>query len=133
LRSGTITHRSPLLPDSICMADNYKADYVWKPSDGFKLFAGLPCQKLVALNEDKDSIIVWYTPDLPIADGPETFAGAPGLILAVEAPGFNYIAEEVKVGQFEIPKRPLPADNCLPDKEFQEKMRTAAMKKFMKN
>lgn len=133
LREGTVTHRSPLLADSLCQSENFKENHDWKSADGFKVFAGLSCQKLVAKTEKKDSIVVWYTPDLPIADGPDIYAGAPGLILAVEAKGFNYIAEEVEVGEFDIPKSPLDAEKCLPEKDFQEKMRTAAMKKFMKN
>ncbi len=133
LRKGTITHRSPLLPDSVCQSDNFRTQYDWVSDEGLRVFAGLPCQKLVHLTDKKDSIIVWYTPEIPINDGPEVFGGAPGLILAVEAPNFNYIAEEIEIGDFELPKGSLPAESCLKEKDFQEKMRTAAMKEFMKN
>jgi len=133
LRTGDITHRSPILADSICSSENFRSEYTWKASDGFKVFAGLPCQKVVHTSEKGDSLIVWYTPEIPMADGPETYGGAPGLILAVEGKGFNYIAEEVKVGDFTIAMRPLPPEQCLEKKEFDEKMRTAAMKKFMQN
>jgi|GEM_PF-1382069 GLPGLI family protein len=133
LRKGTITHRSPLLSDSVCQSENFRTKYQWTPAEGLRIFAGLPCQKLIHLTEEKDSIIVWYTPEIPMNDGPEVFGGAPGLILAVEAPNFNYIAEEVEVGEFEFPKAPLPAENCLKEKDFQQKMRTAAIQEFMKN
>lgn len=133
LRTGDITHRSPILPDSICSSENFKSEYEWKASDGFKVFAGLACQKVVHKGEEGDSLIVWYTPEIPMPDGPETFGGAPGLILAVEGKGFNYIAEEVEVGDFDISMEPIPPDQCLEKKEFNEKMRTAAMKKFMQN
>jgi GLPGLI family protein len=133
LRTGDVTHRSPILADSVCSSENFKSEYEWKASDGFKVFAGLPCQKVVHMTEEGDSLIVWYTPEIPMPDGPETFGGAPGLILAVEGKGFNYIADEVEVGDFDIPMRPLPPDQCLEKKEFAKKMRTAAMKKFMQN
>jgi len=133
LRTGDITHRSPILPDSVCSSENFKSEYQWKASDGFKVFAGLPCQKVVHASEEGDSLIVWYTPEIPMSDGPEIYGGAPGLILAVEGKGFNYIAEEVEVGDFDIAMDPIPPSKCLEEKEFNEKMRTAAMKKFMQN
>ncbi|NBC24908.1 MAG: GLPGLI family protein, partial [Bacteroidetes bacterium] len=71
LRAGTVTHRSPILPDSVCSSENFKAEYEWKASEGFKVFAGLPCQKVVHENEEGDSLIVWYTPEIPMPDGPE--------------------------------------------------------------
>lgn len=132
LRRGEVTLRSDLLADSICTAWNYKEKYSWKAEEGMKVFADMRCEKMIHIDEESgDSTIVWYTPSIPISDGPEDYGGTPGLIMAVEAPAYNYIAEEVAIGSFKLEKYPLKIDNCLPKKEFQELVRNERMKKYI--
>ena len=132
LRRGEVTLRSDLLADSVCTAWNYKEKYNWEAGEGMKVFADMRCEKMIHIDEESgDSTIAWYTPSIPISDGPEDYGGAPGLILAVEAPAYNYIAEEVAVGSFKLEKSPLAIDYCLPKKEFQELVRNERMKKYI--
>lgn len=131
LQEGRVTIRSDLLPDSICRSEKFKEKYDWKLAKGKKVFAGLSCQKAFHINEKGDSVIAWYAPELPITDGPESYAGAPGLILAVEAPAFNYIAREVSVGSFEIPFSTSPPSKCLKEEDFQDKVREEMMQQYI--
>ena len=113
IRAGEVTIRSNILPDSLCHGFNYKQKYEWVAGEGMKVFADLECQKLQYIDEEGNKTIVWYSPSIPISDGPQDFGGAPGLILAVEAPNFNYIAEEVQVDDFPIEVQPVDLDFCL--------------------
>lgn len=131
LQNGNVTIRSELLADSVCRSVNFKEKYKWKVAEGEKIFANLRCQRAYHINDDKDTITVWFAQGIPVIDGPEEFAGAPGLILAVEAPAFNYIAEEVKVGEFEVPKQAIESAKCLSEKAFQDKVREEMMRKYL--
>ena len=129
--TGNVTIRSEILADSICRSENFRDKYQWKLGKGKKIFAGLECKKAYFVNDEGDTTTAWFAPELPITDGPEDFGGAPGMILAIEATSFNYIAEKVAVGEFKIPLNTRPEEDCLEEKEFREKVREAMMKKFI--
>jgi GLPGLI family protein len=132
LRTGEVSLRSDLLPDSLCSSVNFRDKYKWKPGEGLRIFAGLECRSLVHRIDDKSKVVVWYAPAIPISAGPEDFAGAPGLILAVEAPAYNFIAEKIETGNFIVEKEALPAERCLSEEVFRRKVREVAMNRFMK-
>lgn len=131
LQNGQVTVRSDILADSVCRTVDFRDKYHWKMAEGEKIFANLLCQKAFHITEEKDSIIIWFAPELPIADGPEDFAGAPGMILAVEAPAFNYIAETVQLGDFDIPKAPINPEHCLKEEAFRERVREEMIRKYI--
>lgn len=133
LRTGEVSLRSDLLPDSLCSSVNFRDKYKWTPGEGLRVFAGLECRAMVHRIDDKSQVVVWYAPAIPIPSGPEDFAGAPGLILAVEAPAYNFIAEKIEMGSFPLEKDPLPAAKCLGEEAWRKKVQEAAMNKFMKN
>ena len=131
LRSGDVTFRSDLLPDSICSSKNFREKYQWTPGEGVRIFSGIECRQLVH-SDDEGKVIVWYAPGIPIPSGPEDFAGAPGLILAVEAPAYNFIAEKIEAGDFTVEKEALPSERCLNEEAFRKKVREVMMNKFLK-
>jgi GLPGLI family protein len=131
LKSGNVTVRSDALADTICRSVNFKEKYQWKIAYGEKVFAQLRCQKAYHVNEKGDSIIVWFAPAIPVTDGPDDFAGAPGLIMAVEAPAFNYIAESVELGDISIPKQPIDPSKCVKESTFQEKIREEMIRRYI--
>ena len=46
--------------------------------------------------EPKDLVYTaWYTPQIPIANGPEKFGGLPGLILELHTPNMVYLCSEI--------------------------------------
>jgi GLPGLI family protein len=132
LRTGDVTLRSDMLPDSLCTAVNFREKYQWTPGDGLRVFAGVECRPLVHQIDGNSQVVVWYAPGIPIPSGPEDFAGAPGLILAVEAPAYNFIAEKIEVGDFTVEKAALPSESCLDEEAFRRKVREVMMNKFLK-
>ena len=131
LQNGNVTIRSDVLPDTLCRSVNFKEKYDWEIAEGEKVFAKLRCQKAYHITEEGDSIVVWFTPSIPVMDGPEDFAGTPGLIMAVEAPAFNYIAESVELGDFSIPKQTIAPAGCLKESAFREKVRDEMIRRYI--
>jgi len=51
-----------------------------------------------SMNRDKQEIVVWFTPEIPVPLGPSNYGGLPGLILAVERNGETaYVATSVNL------------------------------------
>ena len=47
--------------------------------------------------KDTIEVIVWYTPQIPVAHGPESYFGLPGLILEVHNGGRAYYCEKIEL------------------------------------
>ncbi len=68
----------------------------WKLGTGTKNIAGYPCRDAVLI-KDKDTINVWFTTAIPIASGPYTLSGLPGMILEVNIGNrVHVVAKEIK-------------------------------------
>jgi GLPGLI family protein len=52
----------------------------WKFTGRQKKILDLPCMEAVTAS-DKDTIIAWYTPNIPVQAGPEHISGLPGMVL----------------------------------------------------
>ncbi|MDX9848802.1 MAG: GLPGLI family protein [Tenuifilaceae bacterium] len=55
----------------------------WKLTGNSKLILNHSCLEAELVGSEKKTI-AWFTPEIPIAAGPEGFSGLPGLILAVD-------------------------------------------------
>lgn len=55
----------------------------WKLGQESKEIAGYPCKNASYTDENKREITAWYTEEIRLPLGPETFHGLPGLILEV--------------------------------------------------
>jgi GLPGLI family protein len=47
--------------------------------------------------KDTIQVVAWYTPEIPVAHGPENFFGLPGLILEVNTSGRTIICERIEL------------------------------------
>jgi GLPGLI family protein len=59
----------------------------WKLINESKAINGYTCKKATTINttfNSNQSIVAWYTEDIPINDGPMHYSGLPGLIIQVE-------------------------------------------------
>lgn len=85
---------------------------------------GYDCQKALLI-EKGDTLEAWYTLDIPIFDGPEHYAGLPGLILKYETNRKTVTATDVtpitnKDFKVEIPE----FKNFINEKEFRNKVKS---------
>lgn len=54
----------------------------WKISTEQRAIMGYPCMKATTMR-DSTEIVAWFTPQIPVSLGPDTYGGLPGLILEV--------------------------------------------------
>lgn len=78
----------------------------WKILEGDTTICEYPCQKAKTLFRGR-TWTVWFTPEIPISDGPWKLYGLPGLILqAVDATGsFTFQCTAIRQGKGEIMKK----------------------------
>lgn len=58
----------------------------WKITNEFRNIAGYDCRRANALIMDSIYVVAFYTDEIPVSGGPETFTGLPGMILGVALP-----------------------------------------------
>lgn len=73
-----------------------KASFGWKYVEGDTTILTYSCQKAICSYGGRD-YIAWFTPDIPISDGPYKFSGLPGLIVRLSDTNKEHIFELYKV------------------------------------
>ena len=61
----------------------------WKITDETREIAGYLCRRANAIILDSVYVVAFYTIEIPVAGGPESFSGLPGMILGVVLPHEN--------------------------------------------
>jgi GLPGLI family protein len=61
----------------------------WKLTSETREIAGYTCRRANALVMDSIYVVAFYTDQIPVSGGPETFTGLPGMILQVALPHEN--------------------------------------------
>ncbi len=84
----------------------------WKITSDFRTIAGFDCRKAVGIIMDSVYIIAFYTDNIIVSGGPESFAGLPGMILGIAIPRLHYTLFATKLELTEIK----PADLAPPTK-----------------
>lgn len=70
----------------------------WVIYDQPKMILGYKSLPAVRADERGDSVLVWYTPEIPVPFGPSNFGSLPGLVLEVYHQRFGYtLAEKVEM------------------------------------
>ncbi|HKG05900.1 MAG TPA: GLPGLI family protein [Pedobacter sp.] len=72
----------------------------WKLTGELRDIAGYSCRRANGMTQDSLYVVAFYTDQIPVPGGPESFTGLPGLILQVALPHehINWIASKVTVG-----------------------------------
>lgn len=97
----------------------------WKKTDEVVTIAGFQCKKANAALWDSVIVVAYYTEDIKVAGGPESFAGLPGMVLGIEIPD-EYISiyatkviREVDIAKIKKPIRGIPVSY----KELDQKLK----------
>lgn len=61
----------------------------WKLTDETRVIAGYTCRRANGLVLDSIYVVAFYTGEIPVSGGPESFNGLPGMILGVAVPHEN--------------------------------------------
>jgi GLPGLI family protein len=90
----------------------------WKITDETRDIAGYTCRRANALILDSVYVVAFYTEQIPVPGGPESFTGLPGMILGLALPHENITWFATKVTEMTVepkaltpPKKGKPVNN----------------------
>lgn len=73
----------------------------WKMTGEFKSILGYTCMG-AQMVDGEDDLIAYFTPEIPVASGPDKYNGLPGIILAIEKNGYTtYLASKIEMKDVE--------------------------------
>lgn len=78
--------------------------YTWKMLGEFREIAGYSCRKAATILFDSIYVIAFYTDQIPVSLGPESFTGLPGMILGLVVPRMNLTWFATKVESQSLPE-----------------------------
>jgi len=112
---------------SITQKKVYEATYLvkdsvrkinWKITDETREIAGFECRRANALIMDSVYVVAYYSNEIAVSGGPESFTGLPGMILGLALPHENITWFATKVTDMDVPEKDLlpptkgkPVDN----------------------
>jgi GLPGLI family protein len=79
----------------------------WKITNETREIAGYMCRRANAIVMDSIYVVAFYTDEIPLAGGPESFTGLPGMILGVALPHDNVTWFATKVTDTIVPETSL--------------------------
>lgn len=84
--------------------------YQWKIEDDIRTIAGYPCRKAITTIDDSVVVVAFYTNQIMISGGPESFNGLPGMILGLAIPRLymTWFATDVSIMQPKLKQLDLP-------------------------
>lgn len=100
--NGTSIIRRSVLDDYFLIADSTRK-INWKITDETRDIAGYTCRRANALVLDSVYVVAFYTDEIAVSGGPESFTGLPGMILGVALPHDNVTWFATKVTDTAIP------------------------------
>ncbi|MEJ6981766.1 GLPGLI family protein [Pedobacter sp. P351] len=103
----------------------------WKITNEMRDIAGFSCRRANAVIMDSIYVVAFYTDEIPVSSGPETFSGLPGMILGVALPHENITWFATSVTDKPLAK-PLvsPAKGKLTDNKGLRKILESSLKQY---
>ncbi len=85
LLAGAISSQKDIFENTYLLKDSVR-NLEWKISNETREIAGFECRKAVTKICDSVYVVAFYTDQIPVSAGPESFSGLPGLILGLAVP-----------------------------------------------
>jgi len=79
----------------------------WKITDETREISGFVCRRANALVLDSVYVVAFYTEQIPVSGGPESFTGLPGMILGLALPHENITWFATKVTDMSVDNKAL--------------------------
>jgi GLPGLI family protein len=88
IRPGICTAQKKVFDETFLLKDSLRK-IKWKITDERREIAGYNCRRANGLILDTIYVVAFYTDEIPVSGGPESFNGLPGMILGVALPHEN--------------------------------------------
>lgn len=85
LTKGTVSIQRDVFEQTYLLQDTIR-ELEWKITDETRTIAGFECKKAVTRICDSVYVVAFYTDQIMVNSGPESFSGLPGLILGLAVP-----------------------------------------------
>lgn len=85
LQTNTTSTQRDVFENTYVIKDSIR-NLEWRITDETREIAGFECRKAVTKICDSVYVVAFYTDQIPVSSGPETFGGLPGLILGLAVP-----------------------------------------------
>ncbi|MEH6308065.1 GLPGLI family protein [Olivibacter sp. CPCC 100613] len=103
----------------------------WKITSETREIAGYDCRRANALVMDSIYVVAFYTDQIPVSGGPESFTGLPGMILGLALPHDNTTWFATKVS--DVPIQPSPIIPAKKAKKVNNASLLSTLKESMEN
>ncbi len=117
LKTGTSKTQKKVYDETYFITDTLRK-INWKITDEFKNIAGYNCRRANALVMDSVYVVAFYSEEIAVSGGPESFTGLPGMILGLAIPHdhvtwFATSVTDQPVGEdkLKIPTKGKPVNN----------------------
>jgi GLPGLI family protein len=85
LNTGTTVIQKKAFEEIFLLKDSTRK-ITWKITDETRDILGYTCRRANAMIMDSVYVVAFYTTEIPVSSGPESFTGLPGMILGVALP-----------------------------------------------
>jgi len=85
MRNGQIALQRDIFEQTYLIKDSLR-NYKWRITNETRTIAGFECRKAVTIISDSVYIVAFYTEEITVSSGPESFGGLPGMILGLAVP-----------------------------------------------
>ncbi len=122
-----------LFSDKIVIQDSLKTR-TWKSTHEFRKIAGHECRKVIWEKDDSTTIYAWYTEQIVVPTGPESFNGLPGAIVGLgkEDGSVVYFAKEIfnkKINMEEVLPKKIKKKDLMTENEAKAQIEKSLAKK----
>ncbi len=119
LENKIFTSEKTVFGDVFLVSDSVRS-IQWKLTSEMRTIAGYECRRANALIMDSVYAVAYYTVQIPVPGGPESFSGLPGMILGVALPGEHItwfatkvIDRRISAAEIKPPVKGKPANESL--------------------
>jgi GLPGLI family protein len=102
LNTGTGVFQKNVFDEKFLVKDSIRK-IKWKITDETREIAGYTCRRANGIMLDSIYVVAFYTTEIPVSGGPESFNGLPGMILGVALPHENVTWFATKVTDTSLP------------------------------
>jgi GLPGLI family protein len=85
VRTNQIALQRDIFEQTYLVKDSIR-NYQWRITNETRTIAGFECRKAVTIICDSVYIVAFYTDEITVCSGPESFGGLPGMILGLAVP-----------------------------------------------
>ncbi len=104
----TSTTQKSVYEDTYLVKDSLRK-INWKITDETREIAGYECRRANAIIMDSVYVVAYYSNQIAVSGGPESFTGLPGMILGLALPHENITWFATKVTEVTVPEKDLTA------------------------